>query len=60
MATTSFSKKFIINEPEAIQRFIDIISDETPRPPVNRELASDENMKRGREVLKQYLSESSN
>ena len=59
MATSSFTKSFVIENPKAVEKFINIISDEKPKRPINKELTSDENMERGRESLKQYLSESS-
>jgi hypothetical protein len=56
MATTSFIKDIVIKEPESVKKFVDIISNKKPIYPINKELASDNTMERGRNLLKQYFS----
>jgi hypothetical protein len=56
MATVSFTKNIVIKEPESIERFIDIVSNKKPVYHVNKDLASDKIMDRGKKILKQYLS----
>ncbi|MDR2568940.1 MAG: hypothetical protein LBD23_01415 [Oscillospiraceae bacterium] len=56
MATTSFTKEIFIREPDAIRRFNEVFEDDSPKRPINKELASDKEMERGRELLKKYLS----
>jgi len=59
MATSSFTKKMVINDPESLELFMNVIStnkDNPNRRPINRDLASYEAMERGRQLLKQRLS----
>ena len=55
MATSSFDKTFRLEKPKDIERFIDILADERPKPPIETESVEME-LKRGKELLKQYLS----
>ena len=56
MATTSFTKQIFFNEPEAIKRFNESLEDDSPQRLIKKELASEKEMERGRELLKKYLS----
>jgi hypothetical protein len=56
MATTSFTKEIFIKEPDAIKRFNEVFEDDSPKRPINKELASDKEMERGIELLRQSLS----
>ena len=54
MATVSFDKNVVINEPQAINRLVNSLKNEPARK-VNRQLASDEEMKRSEQLLSQCL-----
>jgi hypothetical protein len=55
MATASFTKEFTISKKEDIERFMDMWCDKTPKPPIDT-TETDEALKEGRKLLKQYLS----
>ncbi|AVX19908.1 MULTISPECIES: hypothetical protein [Carboxydocella] len=59
MATVSFDKNIIIREPEAIEKLIDVLLSEDVKP-VNKKLASAEEIARGEEILRRCLSLSKN
>lgn len=56
MATASFNKDITIREPEAIRKFVSVISKDRESISIDKEKASDKTMARGERLLKQYLS----
>ncbi len=56
MATVSFDKKIIIERPKEVDNFLRIYNSEEPALPISKELASEKNIDRGKELLKQYFS----
>lgn len=56
MATASFNKDITIREPEAIRKFVSVISKDRESISIDKEKASDKTMARGEQLLKQYLS----
>jgi hypothetical protein len=56
MATASFNKDITIKEPEAIKKFINIISKDTSPMYIDKDKTSEKTMARGEQLLKQYLS----
>ena len=59
MATVSFDKNIVINEPDAVKRLVDSLLSDKPRE-INRQLASPSEIARGERLLKQCLSRSKN
>ena len=55
MATVSFDKNIIINEPKAVSELIDALVNDKSRK-VDKQLASPSETARGEEKLRQYLS----
>ena len=41
MATVSFTKNIVFEEPAAVSRFVSAVTDRKPCPPINEELASE-------------------
>jgi hypothetical protein len=56
MATASFIKDIAIREPDAIKKFVNVISENRPSNSIDKEKASDKAMARAEKLLKQYLS----
>ncbi|ACV61653.1 hypothetical protein Dtox_0741 [Desulfofarcimen acetoxidans DSM 771] len=56
MATASFIKDITIREPDAIKKFVNVISENRPSNSIDKEKASDKAMARAEKLLKQYLS----
>ncbi|MFZ5591422.1 MAG: hypothetical protein ACOY81_06415 [Bacillota bacterium] len=58
MATVSFDKNIVIEEPGAIETLVEMLlsSDNDDVKPIDRTLASPEAMARGEEILKLCLS----
>jgi hypothetical protein len=56
MATESFTKEFIIDDPKSIKRFAEVMSDVNPIPAANRSLVCDKVMERDVQLLKRCLS----
>ena len=59
MATVSFDKNFVIEEPEAVAKLVDSLLRDKPRI-INKKLISPEEKERGEELLKLCLSRSKN
>jgi hypothetical protein len=59
MATVSFDKNIVINEPEAVSMLVDSLLSDEPRE-INKELASSSEIERGEQLLIQCLSLSRN
>ena len=59
MATVSFDKNIVINEPEAVSMLVDSLLSDEPRE-INKELASSREIERGEQLLTQCLSLSRN
>jgi hypothetical protein len=55
MATVSFDKNIIINEPEAVSELIDALVNDKSRK-IDRQLASPTETARGEQKLERYLS----
>jgi len=56
MATSSFTKEIIIDNPESVALFEKVISENQTAQSIDRNLASDETMERGKQLLKLCLS----
>ena len=59
MATVSFDKNFVIEEPEAVAKLVDSLLTDNPRK-INKNLISPEEIERGEQLLKLCLSHSKN
>ena len=59
MATVSFDKNIIINEPDAVKKLVDSLLGDKPRK-IDKQLASPTEIARGEQLLKQCLSRSKN
>ena len=59
MATVSFDKNFVIEEPEAVDRLVDSLLSDKPRK-INKNLISPEEIERGEQLLELCLSHSKN
>lgn len=57
MATVSFDKNIVIKESEAIDRLVKVFSSKEIRP-INKQIASEESMAKGEEILRRCLSRS--
>lgn len=57
MAIVSFDKDIVIEEPEAIEILVEVLSSKEAKP-IKRKLASDEAMARGEKLLTRCLSHS--
>jgi len=55
MATTSFDKSVVIEEPEAVDRLVDSLLNDEPRK-VSENLLSEQDIERGERLLIQCLS----
>ena len=55
MATVSFDKSVVIEEPEAIDRLVDSLLNDEPRK-VSENLLSEQDKERGEQLLVQCLS----
>jgi hypothetical protein len=53
MATSSFDKNIVIKETEAIEKLVKAITSKETKP-IDKSLASDESMARGKKLLKQF------
>ena len=58
MATVSFDKNIIIEEPKAIAKLVDMLLNDEPRK-IDEQLASPSEYAKGEQLLKQCLSRSS-
>ncbi len=56
MATSSFSRKIVLDTKESVDALIDMFENPAPRPPIRRNIISEEDKKRGEEQLMQILS----
>lgn len=56
MATSTFDRKLEITSPESIQKLIDIMNSEPPVKPLSEHPFSEEDRRKGEELLKRYLS----
>ena len=52
MATSTFERKIIINNPEALKRLEKVMADQTPKKPISEHPFSSEDRKRGEALLK--------
>lgn len=52
MATSTFERKFVISSPEALRRLEKVMEDQTPRKPISEHPFSDEDRKRGEDLLR--------
>ena len=59
MATVSFDKNIVINEPDAVKKLVDSLLNDKPRD-IDRHLASPTELARGEQLLRQCLSRSGN
>ena len=59
MATVSFDKNVVINEPESVSILVDLLLNDVPRAP-NKQLASPREREEGELLLTQCLSLSKN
>jgi hypothetical protein len=57
MATVSFDKNIIIDEPDAVDKLVDSLLYDEPRK-INKQLASPTEMAKGEKLLEQCLSRS--
>lgn len=53
MATSTFERKIIINNPESLRRLERVMADQTPKKPISEHPFSNEDRKRGETLLKQ-------
>lgn len=58
MATATFDRTFVINNPESKQKLIKIMDSSDPVKPVSANPFSEKERKRSEDVLKQFLSRS--
>lgn len=52
MATSTFERKIIINNPESLKRLEKVMADQTPKKPISAHPFSSEDRKRGEALLK--------
>lgn len=52
MATNTFERKIVINDPESLARLEKIMADKTPKKPISEHPFSNEERKRGEALLK--------
>lgn len=52
MATSTFERKIIINNPESLRRLERVMADQTPKKPISDHPFSSEDRKRGETLLK--------
>jgi hypothetical protein len=55
MSTASFDKNIVIQEPEAVENLVDALMNGKSRR-INTRLAAPQELARGEELLKQFLS----
>jgi len=56
MATASFTKEIVFKEKDSVKRFVDVVHNKQPAHDIDKNLASDKNLERGRQLLTQCLS----
>ena len=52
MATSTFERKIVINNPESLRRLEKVMADKTPIKPISEHPFSNEDRKRGEALLK--------
>lgn len=52
MATSTFERKIVISDPNALQRMAKVMADQTPKKPISEHPFSTEDRKRGEALLK--------
>jgi len=57
MATVSFDKNIVINEPDAVKKLVDSLLNDKPRE-IDKQLASYSEIARGEQLLRKCLSRS--